>query len=271
MDEILTQLHPLFDDVEYYITSNGSQIVENEWFFKKWNNIHITLSYDFNYQEINREAIDLAAISQVLQRNNCYLMFQFVIPPDGFHEDTLAAVIKACKLASCNTINLIPLRHYRGQTKFKVLIDDVDLKWYSINFMRFIQSLYVNGIILNIDGNYSTIDKHYLDNHSKLIIGPDGYLYPEFDYLEYKRDEFRVGKWKDGVELYRVKDETAYLRDECVECPLNDVCGLKYLYKMFDEEPQGNCVEFYKIIRLMVAHLGKLKQQPTLMHWIGYE
>jgi hypothetical protein len=50
---------------------------------------------------------------------------------------------------------------------------------------------------------------------------------------------------------------------------MRDACGLKYLYKMFDEEPKGNCVDFYATINLMVKHLHALKQKPTLMHWIG--
>lgn len=272
IDQLMELLHPLFgDSVEYYITTNGSLIVENEWFFQKWNHIHITLSYDFNYQEINREKIDLKGLADVLYRNNCYLMFQFVCPPDGFNEHTLSAVISACKESRCDTVNLIPLRHHRGKQKFKVLIDDFDMKWYSIYLMRFIHSLYVQGINLNIDGNYDKIDKQYLNNHGKLILSPDGYLYPEFDYLEYKRKEFRVGRWRGQQYLDRVKSEEDFILHGCQTCDLRDACGLKYLYHMFEEEPSGKCVDFYKTISLMVRHLHKLKQQPTLMHWIGID
>jgi sulfatase maturation enzyme AslB (radical SAM superfamily) len=272
IDQLMERLKPIYgDDVEYYITTNGSLIADNEWFFQKWNGIHITLSYDFNYQEINREPVDLKALSEVLYRNNCYLMFQFVVPTDGFNEDTIAEVIRSAKLARCDTINIIPLRHHRGGQKFKVLIDDIDLKWYSVNLMRFIHALYVLGMKVNIDGNYDKIDKQYLNNHGKLILSPDGYLYPEFDYLEYKRKEFRVGKWKGEIYLDRVKSEEDFIRPGCQTCVARDLCGLKYLYHMFDEEPKGDCVEFYKIISLMVSHLHKLKQQPTLLHWIGHE
>ncbi len=272
IDQLMDLIHPLFgDSVEYYMTTNGSLIPENEWFFAKWKHFHVTLSYDFNYQEINREAIDLKALADTLYRNDCYLMFQFVCPPDGFNENTLAAIISACKESRCDTLNLIPLRHHRGKQKFKVLIDDFDMKWYSVYLMRFIHALYVQGINLNIDGNYEKIDKQYLNNHGKLILSPDGYIYPEFDYLEYKRKEFRVGKWRGGVELDRVKSEEDFIREGCRSCELRDVCGLKYLYHMFDEEPGGKCVDFYRTISLMVRHLHKLKQKPTLMHWIGYE
>jgi len=273
IDEYMDKLYPLLEKygIEVYITTNGSHIVENEWFFEKWKGIiHITLSYDFNYQEVNREYVDLKALSEVIYKHNCYLMFQFVVPTDGFNEETIANVISSSKLARCNTINVIPLRHHRGKDKFKVFVDDMNHKWYRVNLMRFIQTLYVHGMVVNIDGNYGKIDKHYLDNHGKIIISPDGYLYPEFDWLEYKNKNFRVGKWKDGIELYRKSSEEEFLLDKCKTCPMRSSCGLKYIYYDFGGTPQDHgCVEFYKTINLMVAHLHKLKEKPTLMHWIG--
>jgi sulfatase maturation enzyme AslB (radical SAM superfamily) len=276
IDEYLEQLVPaLGDDMRYFITTNGSMIAENEWFFEKWGNrITITLSYDFNYQEVNREAVDLTAIARIIEKYNSSMMFQFVVPtniPDAYGEDTIAEVIRSARLAHCDTINIIPLRHYRGKEKFKVLIDDIDLKWWSVNFMRFIQTLYVQGLKVNIDGNYAGIEKDYLSNHSKLILSPDGYIYPEFDYLEYQRSEYRTGRWAGTPELYRNRNEDELLLSGCVACDSRHSCGLKYLYAMFEETPAGNCVEFYKIIDLMVKHLHKLKTKPTLMHWIGYD
>lgn len=223
---------------------------------------------------MNREAVDLSAIANIITKYESHMMFQFVIPsdlPEAFGEDTIAEVIRSCKLARCNTINLIPLRHHRGKRKFKVLIDDIDLNRWSVNFMRFIHTMYVQGIVLNIDGNYNRIEKDYLSNHSKLILSPDGYIYPEFDYLEYKRVEYRTGQWKGGRTLDRNRDEDALLLTECVSCVSRSSCGLKYLYPMFGEVPKGNCVEFYKIIDLMVKHLHKLKTKNTLLHWIGYD
>ena len=66
IDEYMERLKPILGNIEVYITTNGSLIVDNEWFFQKWNGIHITLSYDFNYQEVNRAPIDLKALSEVL-------------------------------------------------------------------------------------------------------------------------------------------------------------------------------------------------------------
>ena len=276
IDTYLDKLNSILgDEINYFITTNGSLIVENEWFFKKWGpKVTITLSYDFNYQNLNREPVNLGEISRIINNNNSHMMFQFVIPsdlPDVFGEDTISEVIRSCKLTHCDTVNLIPLRHHRGKSKFKVLIDDIELKRWSVNFMRFIHTMYVQGITLNIDGNYKKIDKNYLNNHGKLILSPDGYIYPEFDFLEYKRTEYRIGQWKGKKELYRIQNEDMLLLDICKSCESRSSCGLKYLYSMFGEEPKGSCVEFYKIIDLMVKHLFKLRKKPTLMHWIGYD
>ena len=275
IDRILDVIAPMFpDDMLFFITTNGSKVAENEWFFKKWGKqIRLTFSYDFMYQEVNREAVDIEKVAEMVQKYDSGMLFQFVIPPtrEAFNEFSIAEVISTMKRARCDTLNLIPLRHHRGKRKFKVLIDDVDLKWFSVDLMRFVQTLYVQGININIDGNYDKIDKNYLENHSKLILSPDGYIYPEFDYLEYKREEYRTGQWKDKQILYRVGDENPLLLPGCRTCPQKSTCGLKYLYAMFDEEPQGKCIEFYGIIDLMVKHLHKLKQQPTLMHWIGID
>jgi MoaA/NifB/PqqE/SkfB family radical SAM enzyme len=276
IDQILDRIHKRIENIgaRVAMTTNGSLIEENEWFFAKWGyNFTITLSYDFRFQELNREKIDLPAIARISQKHNCQNMFQFVVPtdqPDAYDANTVASVINDCKLLRCNAVNVIPLRHHRGSRKFKVLIDDINLDRFSVNFMQFIQALYVHGVNVYIDGNYDKVDKAYLNNHGKLILSPDGFIYPEFDFLEYKRHEFRIGKWKDNVALYRSSDEAQYLLERCQTCEQKSNCGLKYLYKMFDAEPKGACVDFYATIDLMVKHLHKLKQKPSLLHWIGY-
>jgi MoaA/NifB/PqqE/SkfB family radical SAM enzyme len=277
IDQILDRIHTRIERMgaRAAMTTNGSMIKENEWFFAKWGyNFTITLSYDFRFQELNRESIDLEAVADISQKYNCQNMFQFVVPtdqPDAYDANTVASVINGCKLLRSNAVNIIPLRHHRGLRKFKVLIDDINLNWFSINFMRFIQALYVHGINVYIDGNYDKVDKAYLNNHSKLILSPDGYIYPEFDFLEYKRTEFRTGVWKDDIRLYRQGNEDPHILDKCKTCEQRQNCGLKYLYKMFDQEPKGACVDFYATIDLMVKHLYKLKQKTSLLHWVGYD
>jgi hypothetical protein len=91
------------------------------------------------------------------------------------------------------------------------------------------------------------------------------------DFLEYKRTEFRTGVWKDNIQLYRQGNEDPHILDKCKTCEQRQNCGLKYLYKMFDQEPKGACIDFYATIDLMVKHLHKLKQKTSLLHWVGYD
>lgn len=277
MDHILDRIHTHIEKLgcKFTMTTNGSLIAENAWFFKKWaGKAQITFSYDFNFQDINRAPVDLESLAKVLHSTKTNCLFQFVVPistPDAMGLQTSNAIVEACKILRCNVVNLIPLRHFRGKQKFKVLIDDLNLDRFMYDFMKMIHTLYVNGIVIYIDGNYTEIDKHYMDNHGKVILSPDGYLYPEFDFLEYKRDEFRVGKWRNGMELYRQGTDDDKILPQCQTCISKPFCGLKYLYKMFDETPKGNCIKFYQTINVLVKHASKLNQKPTLLHWIGID
>jgi sulfatase maturation enzyme AslB (radical SAM superfamily) len=277
MDHILDKIYPHLVRLgcKFIMTTNGSLIAENAWFFEKWKGMcQITFSYDFNFQEVNRSAVDIDAVAKVLHSTNTGCLFQFVVPldkPDAMGIETVAAILDACKRMKCNVINLIPLRHLRGAQKFKVILDEINLDHFMMGFMRMLHTLYVQGMKVYIDGNYGEIDKHYLDNHGKVILSPDGYLYPEFDFLEYKRDEFRVGKWRNGIELYRQGNEDDKILPGCRTCPTRPICGLKYLHKMFGTEPSGNCVKFYKTIDVLVNHMHKLTQKPSMLHWVGID
>jgi radical SAM protein with 4Fe4S-binding SPASM domain len=132
--------------------------------------------------------------------------------------------------------------------------------------------MYIDGTYGNID----QIDKFYYNNHNKIILSPDGFIYPEYDFLEYKREEFRIGQWSDGSldftpEYYRQQNERSIIRDGCYNCSSKNSCGLKYLYKMFDEEPKGSCVLFYKMIDASVAYAYKLQQKDSVFEWIGID
>jgi sulfatase maturation enzyme AslB (radical SAM superfamily) len=272
LDRLWTKIESLGVE-KFNMTTNGSLIAENEWFMEKWGSkFHITLSYDFNFQGRNREIFDFHKMVEVVQKNNSSIQFQFVVPiddPEGLSIDTVYHVIKDMRAAGSNVINLIPLRHLRGATKFKVLVEETDLKMFVKNFAMFVHTLYANGMQIYLDGNYQGIDKHYLDNHHKIILSPDGYMYPEFDFLEYQRPEYRVGQWitDDKPILYRVKPEDELLLPGCLDCPSRPFCGLKFLYSMFEKEPGKNCVEFYQIIAIFVAHLAELQKKSSMFHW----
>ena len=286
MDELFTKLydkHIKGTDRRFAITTNGSMIAEHRDFVEKWGPyLKFTISYDFMFQEQNREAIDVIEMSKIIQDAGAIMQWQYVMPTDDprcFNLDVITDVVRTCQKTKCNTINLIPLRHKRGARKFEVIIDRNPLAEWFDNFLQFITILYTKKIDLYVDGTYgplSAIDKFYYDNHNKIILSPDGFMYPEYDFLEYKREEFKVGQWTDGTKdfepkFYRQQDELNLIRKDCYSCPSKNSCGLKYLYKMFDEEPQGSCVTFYKMIDAAVAYCYKLQRKESVFEWVGIE
>src|ERR1700675_4424111 len=54
IDKILDAVEIEFPGADFpiFIQTNGSRIVNNEWFLEKWNSrLHISISYDFIYQQ----------------------------------------------------------------------------------------------------------------------------------------------------------------------------------------------------------------------------
>jgi len=69
IDEILGWLTPMADrnGWDIGITTNGSLVKENEWLYEKWTgHIKTTVSYDFMFQEENRDKLDVMEMAEVL-------------------------------------------------------------------------------------------------------------------------------------------------------------------------------------------------------------
>jgi len=286
MNEILERIYPKYiEGTDRYlsITTNGSLIAENKEFMRKWGSkLKLTISYDFMFQGENRELFDLEEMTKIIRETGATMQWQFVVPINdkrAFSMDSITDVVRTCQTTGCNTVNLIPLRHRRGARKFDVLIDDIHLPEFFDNFIQFITILYAKRINLYVDGIYGpvkSIDKFYYDNHNKIILSPDGYMYPEYDFAEYKRQEFKVGQWTDGTKqfqpvFFRQKDQLDIIREDCYDCPSKNSCGLKYLYKMFGEKPKGSCVDFYKMIDASIGYCWKLQQKDSVFEWVGLE
>lgn len=284
IDQLFTKLFDKYikgTDRRFSITTNGSLIAENKEFLKKWGPyIKFTISYDFAFQKENRDYVDVIEMTKTIKDSGAIMQWQYVMPTDNprcFNLDVITEIIRTCQKTKCNLINLIPLRHKRGARKFDVIIDRIPLAEWFDNFLQFITILYTKRINFYIDGTYGNLDaldKFYYDNHNKIILSPDMYIYPEYDFLEYKRTEFRVGQWTDGTldfepQFYRQQDELNLIRKDCYDCPSKNSCGLKYLYKMFDEKPNGACVQFYQMIDTSVAHAYKLQQKDSVFEWVG--
>ena len=272
--QIMEWLYPLAKKNSWKIsmTTNGSLIKENEMFFKKYSDVlWATVSYDFMYQKINRTEFDVKEMAQVLNDNCEQWQWQFVIPiddPKAFSFNNIQTIVNACYSTGCRVVNIIPLRHKRGKDKFEVILDKIDLEQFLEAFLQFIQILFIKKITVFIDGCYTSIDKAYFTEHHKLILSPDGFIYPEFDFLEYKIDNAKIGNWKDK-QLWKHQGDSGRILDSCRSCTKQSSCGLKYLYKLFDKYPEGNCKKFYTYVDYIIMHNAKLNQKKTLLEWVG--
>ena len=284
MDQILTLLKDDFLDKHglfISITTNGSLLLEpdNLIFLDKWRRyLRLTMSYDFIYQAQNREKFDIDNTIKVCNYHNIPIHWQFVMPitdPKVFSLDCVKDIVNTiskCKVM--RSINLIPLRHHRGERKFKTFVEDLNLTHFADAFMRFVNMLYNMNIMVFIDGNYGVTDKNYFGDHYKMILSPDGYIYPEYDFCEYKSEAYRIGQWTDGlspnfkVVLNRPGVENDNIPEKCKTCSSRSLCGLKYLHHMFNEPPGEKCVQFYQIVDAMVMYTTKLHQKKSFFHWI---
>lgn len=275
MDAIMTEIMlSIPGDYKFFVQTNGSQLVQNRWFFEKWGKwLIISVSYDFMYQDINRTQFGIVPAIEMLKECGINdIQFQYVMPihdPKVFSLSAIKAITDVCLKHGVRSINLIPLRHIRGKDKFRVIVDEIDVPQCIDAFIKFIEILYVVGLDVIVDGHSTDIDKHYFANHKQLVLSPDGFIYPEYDFLEYKRRETTIGNWRQGGGLEHSINEDTLLHNQCISCPQRDNCGLKFLYKMFDQPPKGGCVQFYRMLNIVILHAQKLRQKRNLLEWIG--
>jgi MoaA/NifB/PqqE/SkfB family radical SAM enzyme len=276
MDEMMSWLLPIAENNNWKIsiTTNGSLIEKNKWFFEKYSNkLTATISYDFMFQEKNREQFDIYSMAKVLNDHTEYWKWQFVLPiddPRSLSLDSIKSVVSTCYKTNCRIVNIIPLRHHRGKDKFEVLLDNINLEQYFGAFLDYIQILYIKKINVFIDGNYYNIDKAYFGEHNKVILSPDGYIYPEFDFLEYKVENARIGSWRNK-QIWKPLGDESRIHKKCESCEMKPSCGLKYLYKLFGTYPSGKCQKFYEYTNMVIMHNSELKKQKNLVSWIGID
>jgi len=280
MDQVLELLKEDFLDAKglhVTITTNASLILKEAWFIEKWRKyLRLTFSYDFIYQKENREEFDVYKTIELCNYYNIPIHWQFVMPitdPKVFSLDCVKDILDKVSKCKKRSINLIPLRHHRGERKFKTFVEDLNLPQFADAFMRFINMLYNFNIMVYIDGNYGVTDKNYFGDHYKVILSPDGFLYPEYDFCEYKSEAYKVGQWTDGLSsnfkptlIRNGQEEDDQIPSKCVKCPSRPLCGLKFLHKLFDTEPGEKCVQFYQIIDAMVQYTTYLHSEKSFFH-----
>ena len=275
MTRMINILDKVFGDekpVQIFIQTNGSLLLDSVAFLEQWKHrLFVSISYDFLFQDQNRTAIDLQASLELLTSLGIPVQLQYVMPinePRAFSLDTVKAIVSACNKYGLRQINLIPLRHLRGGDKFKVLLDEVSMVSLFAALTRFVEILYTLGVAVVVDGQYKGIDKNYFADHKQLVLSPDGFIYPEYDFLEYKMEDARIGSWVEPS-LSRVTDYDNRLLPGCRSCSSAPSCGLKYWYKEFGQVPGGNCKLFYLLMDTVIRHTQKMRTKPTMFDWVG--
>lgn len=270
MEEIMSYFIKTRRSPRFSLLTNATLIERNHGFFSKFGKyINISISYDFTKMKSNRGyEVDVYRALDILRQYDCKVtQLQWVVDTRDkrcFDVDVLKHITDLYKEFNIGMVTLIPLRHIRGKTKFRSIIDEIDLQGFMRGFLQFIQTLYVMKIKVSIDGHSHGINKEYFNGHKQIILSPDGYIYPEFDFLDYQVKEARLGSWKDiTLERYSSQDQLLTL-DSCKSCSQYSNCGIKYLYKLFDQTPSGKCESFYKYQEAIVAHYDKLSRYSNL-------
>lgn len=275
VDKIKKILDKMPSDINISILTNGTLIEKNRDFLDKYKErLSISISYDFLQQSINRKYnIDIFKILNILSEYNIEVsQLQWVMDPRDkniFGIESIAHIVNLFNEYNIGRLSLIPLRHIRGG-ELSVILDHIDLSSFFAGFIQYIELLYVLNINVIIDGVEGKIDKKYFNDYKQLIFSPDGYIYPEFDFLDYKITEARTGKWKDKNIIFFNPKEDELIYDTCSKCNKKDICGLKFLFKNFEKQPNLNCSLFYFLLEIVIKHLNNLQSHKTLMELFDY-
>jgi MoaA/NifB/PqqE/SkfB family radical SAM enzyme len=242
----------------YFIQTNGSLILNNKEFFKKYKSqIFVSISYDFCTQEQNRTMIDIGKTLEFLQSLNIKTQLQSVIQINSefFDDNNLLDIITLYKKYNVHQIDLITLRHKRGKDKFKVFLDDfteLEIQQYFMKFISAMIKLQSFGVNIYIDGAVQALEenKKYFNKDSAYlnIVSPNGYVYSEFDFLDYEENYFAIDSWKDNIPEPK---SDFVMNSGCIGCEQYDVCGLKFLVSTFGKETPKNCKLFYAFMRVV--------------------
>lgn len=258
-----------------FIQTNGSRILNHKPFMEKWKDVlFCSISHDFMYQVLNRSEYDIGATLQYLNSLNIGIQLQHVIPsnqPDVMSPKHIQSILDLHYAHRIEAFDFIMLRHIRGaQGKFKVVLDDIDIPRLFHRYFNFLSILYANHVNFYIDGvTNDKINKTYWETPMVNILGPDGFIYPEFDFIEYQVKKSRIGSWRYGEMIdvgERYEGEDSLIYDTCKGCSAFDLCGLKYINKDTNT-PVTNpekCASFYHFMEIAFEYHKRLKAKPSL-------
>lgn len=258
-------------NLKYFIQTNGSLILKHVDMFSFLDTTKLiySISYDLIYQEKHRKKLDINNVIQYLTSKKYNVKLQCVVSPIEINDPLFHSnFLHTCLTYNINSFCLIILKHIRRGNYSQVVLKKEELALLAMNLLKIIELSYIYGFNLLIDGKNNAEEKSYFSDHEQIVLSGDGYIYPEYDFLDYKIEEARIGKWKDDILFYTGTKELN-INETCKTCNLTNYCGLKYVYYFNKEAPDKNiCTNIYNIITNLQFYMAKLKQKNKLCEWI---
>ncbi len=257
--------------VKYYIQTNGSLILKRNEILSSipHNKLIYSISYDLIYQEKHRKKIEIDEIITNLIKNKYSVKLQCVASPLELNNPLFHSnLLQTCLNYPLSSFCILLLKHIRKNNYSEVVITKEEASLIATNLIKLIEMSYIYNFNLLIDGKDSVVETNYFNNHEQIILCGNGYLYPEYDFLDYDIQNARIGKWKNNIEFYEKTGELE-INDICKSCHLSKYCGLKYVYYFSKQHPNTDvCITVYSVIVNLLYYMNKLKEKDKLYKWI---
>jgi radical SAM protein with 4Fe4S-binding SPASM domain len=272
--DFLTAKYP-HKNLKYFIQTNGSMILKNKAFIEKHKDkLIMSISYDNLFQGESRTEIPIREILSYFKEIKLEgVQLQPVIPLDDdrvFSHTFIFNLINLYKdfFPVIKNYNFLFLRYSWESKEIETLLGKKKtLEWFFGNFIKLMYNLHLHNVGFSLD-SIKSLDQHkkYCNNHWQIIIAPDGYLYPEFAFIEHKVESFRIGQWRDSVFLSRSFDADALIQPECVKCDMNYFCGYKYTIAAFKTKVPENkiCKRYYELLSYTYNHYQEMYKCNSL-------
>lgn len=259
-----------------FIQTNGVLILKNRWFFEKYRKqLFISISYDFCYQEENRKQFDIVSTLQLLQDCGIGRQLQCVLPverKDCFNMNLLSSIHSVFTQVPFESLTIIPLQYTRRHDGFEIFLYRMDVASMSYGLMQFMEYLYVMGVNCNLMGYSKDYNRHYFDFTKQIVLAPDGYLYPDYGFVENITVPSRLGTWRSNqIHVKNLLAEEQTSDKVCLVCSRRGKCGMQHvlevnkrLYNIDPPKDRTKCIQFSTYMEVIMNHIDTLKSKKTL-------
>jgi MoaA/NifB/PqqE/SkfB family radical SAM enzyme len=264
---IMKTIMEIFDNTnvkvsEILIQTNGVAIETNNTLLKDFittfnakYKIRFSISYDFLFNYENRNETGLNGDNNpIIKRlnflsgfNNVFIQLQMVLDlKDLILSDSLILSIKEMyfnKNIRFSSLIIIPLKFITKNNKRynqNFLVYEKYTKNDFFKFYKFIEAINNLNIHLIIDGNNYLPTKNYFDNYKQIVLAPNGFIYPDYEFYEFDSvdNKYSIGNWLEkNIATSKPENEELFKDPICEVCPNSDFCSIKYIKVLHNLKP----------------------------------